>query len=234
MTVQPDLWIIFNLLWAQFPNYVRVVTLLSLLWSRVDNEEYREDRVEIWLVENCWFWDTTVCKDCTLFFALLTSYVRAVSFEHKVEYWFLSVDTCWCSSDSVPWIALSFVWTSCKSLESVRSLCWFSGPKEVREWLTNNKYCSMDAMGFNDGWSPRTVAFRNSSFLIRSTSTCSWPVTEVVRIWIEFAMLFIFKARSVVLAMPDKHWYSSIIRWTKVRRTASSFLRASVEGDCLE
>lgn len=187
MTVQLDLWMIFQLTCNELNFQIMFKcgysTLTLVERGRQCNEEYREERVEIWLVENCWFWDTTVCKDCTLFIALLTSCVRAVSFEDKFEYWILSVDTCWCSFDSVPWIALSFVWTSCKSLESVRSLCWFSEPKEVREWLINNKYWSMDAMRFKDGCSPKTVALRNSSFLIRSTSTCCWPVTEVVRIW---------------------------------------------------
>lgn len=203
-----ELMISLNLLVISFTSKLcsSIVTLLSVLWSSVDNEEYWEERFNIWLEANCWFRDTIVCNDCTLCFATLTSCVRAVSFVDMVEYWFLSVDVRR-SFVTVPWIALFLVWGSCKSLVSVTSLRWFSKPREVREWLTNNKYCSMDAMRFNAGCSPKTVAFRNSSFLIKSTSTCSWPVTDVVRTWIEFAMLFIIKARSVVFAMLNKRWY---------------------------
>lgn len=206
-----------------------VVTLISVSCSNVDNEEYRDwnlARDNLMVLRN-------FCLQ-RLYIGFYITYVleRAVSFVNMAECWLLSADTCCCSFVIVPCIALSLVWTSCISLVSVTSVCWFVGPRKVREWLKNNKYCSMDAMRFNHGCSPITVAFRNSSFFIRSTSTWSWQVTDVVRIWIEFAMLFIFKARSVVFAMLDKRWYSSMILWTKVRRTASSLLR-SVEGDCL-
>lgn len=92
----------------------------------------------------------------------------------------------------------------------------------------------MDVMWFNDGCSFKIVVLRNFSFFIRLIFICFWLVIEVVRIWIEFVMLFIFKVRLVVLVMLDKCWYLLIIGWMKVWRIVSLFLRVFVEGDCLE
>lgn len=128
-------WWLYNLTseWFVMCSISRLCSSVVTLLSRgAGYTKKNTERSEIWLVENCWFWDTTVCKDCTLFFALLTYCVRAVSFEYMVEYWFLSVDTCWCSFDCVPWIALSFVWTSCKSLEKVsEAYVDFQGQKKL-------------------------------------------------------------------------------------------------------
>lgn len=117
-----ECWWLYNLIFEWFVMcliFRLCLSVVILFFCGVGYIMKNIERSEIWLVENCWFWDIIVCKDCILFFVLFMFCVRVVSFEYMVEYWFLSVDICWCLFDCVFWIVLSFVWIFCKLLEKV-------------------------------------------------------------------------------------------------------------------